>query len=188
MRASRVILLQGDFGTGKTLLSVALGYHMLAERWVNQCAFNFPVSFGGAPGKYRTYTVIDEGGRLFDNRMAFKDKDLNRLSAEMTWNLRKTGSYVLMPSYLDVDRRFRRGLRIHRQFPVGDLLRPNLLEKHVWVYWWERGEEELELRREGVNYWSGKLLFLNPPAFFGSYDTYYQPSWELLQDFVRRIV
>ncbi len=188
LRASRVVLLRGDFGTGKTLFSVALGYHLLRNVFVNRAAFNFPVSFGHEPRQYRTYAVLDEGGRLFDNRMAFKVKELNELSQDATFALRKNGSYFLLPSYLDVDKRFRRGLRIHRRWPPGDNKYPNVFEKYFWVYFWERGEEKLELREEKVNYWKGFLVFVNPGAFFNTYDTYFKPSKELLIDFVARCV
>lgn len=187
LRASRVVLLLGDFGTGKTLFSVALGYYLLLHQYVERAAFNFPCSFGSPPIKRRTYFVVDEGGRLFDNRTAYTNKELNQISADMTWDLRKEGSYVLMPSYLDTDKRFRKGLRVWRSFPPGDLLRPNFFERNFWVYVWERGEEEVELRQPGVNYWSGKLVLVRPGAFFGSYDTYFKPSMPLLRDFVKRI-
>ena len=153
LRASRIVQLRGDFGTGKTLFSVAIAYHMRKLRWIRWASFNFPVRWrdSSAPGLKHSLSVIDEGGRLFDDRTAYRLKELNKLSSDLLYALRKRGSYVVIPSYVGIDKRFRNGLRVHRRWPEGNERDPNPLKRNLWLFFWERGEEDSELQKKGVN-------------------------------------
>jgi hypothetical protein len=188
LRAWRLVFFRGAFGTGKTLLSVALAYHMIRLGKIASASFCFPVRWAAVPSPFNSFNVLDEAGRLFEDRTAYKDKALNHLSKEATWALRKDDSYLLLPSVIPVDRRLRRGVRIWRVWPPGESERPNWLQRSVWRYVWEAGSEDREIRQEGVDYWHGQLTLLNPGYFFGMYDTTYKPDFELLRDFIGRCV
>lgn len=175
LKQVRILNLTGAMGTGKTLFSVALGYHMLTQGLVRSAAFNFPVSFGAAPSPRWSYAVLDEAGTLFDARDSFKSKELNKLTASLLFKLRKLGSYVVVPSFIETDRRFRVGIRMWRMWQFGGTL---------WAYSWEIGPEDTEERRLGINYWEGRLYFVNPREFFGTYDTYFAPGRNLSYDFL----
>lgn len=175
LKQVRILNLTGSMGTGKTLFSVALGYHLLREGLVKSAAFNFPVSFGSSPSPRWSYAVIDEAGTLFDARDSFKAKELNKLTASLLFKLRKLGSYIVVPSFIETDRRFRVGLRMWRVWAFGGRL---------WSYAWELGPEEQAERRPGINYWEGRLYFVNPAEFFGTYDTYFAPGRNLSFEFL----
>lgn len=179
LKQVRILNLTGSMGTGKTLFSVALGYHLLREGLVRSAAFNFPVSFGSAPSPRWNYSVIDEAGTLFDARDSFKKAELNKLTASLLFKLRKLGSYIVVPSFIETDRRFRVGLRMWRMWALRGLL---------WAYWWELGPEEMEERRPGINYWDGRLYFYKPSHFFGTYDTYFAPGRNLSYEFLRGLL
>ena len=178
LRQARILLLSGAMGTGKTLLSVALGHHLLQGEYVSSAAYNFPVVHGGVPARRYCYAAIDEAGVFFDARVAWKKKELNELSAKLVAFLRKHGSYLVIPSYLTPDARFRKGLRMWRR---------STITKYLWVYQWELGPEETEERRPGINFWEGQLVFFNPPYFYGQYDTYFEPWNELTFAFIKEL-
>lgn len=179
LKQVRILNLTGSMGTGKTLFSVALGYHMLREGLVRSAAFNFPVSFSSAPTPRWSYAVLDEAGILFDARDSFKAKELNKLTASLLFKLRKLGSYVVVPSFIETDKRFRVGLRMWRMWSFGGLL---------WGYNWELGPEEAEERRPGINFWEGRVYFLNPREFYGTYDTYFAPGRNLSYEFLNGLL
>lgn len=170
IRKSRIVFLSGDQGTGKTLFSVALGYHMKATGYVKYAAYNLPVSFSDYPHVRNDYIGVDEAGLLFDSRSSFK---MNHISSFMTasiYNLRKRGSYIVAPSFVQVDKRLRDGTRIFRTGTIG--------KKLLWRYQWERGNEDAATRIEGgpkPDYWTGRFWLVNPAYFYGVYDTYYAP-------------
>lgn len=178
-KQTRIINLQGQMGSGKTLLSVALGYHFLREGYVERFSSNFPVGFAAEPMPRWSFNVMDEAGVFFDNRSAFKDKSLNQMTAGLTFGLRKAGSYLIFPSFLGADKRFRAGLRMWRTWSFGNRL---------WIYHWEVGEETTEERREGVNYWQGRLVLVGPSHFFNVYDTYYKPIANMTLDWARKLM
>ena len=175
LKKARILNLLGHMGTGKTLFATALGYHALRQGYVTRSAFNYPVAFGSAPVQRNCYAVLDEAGRVFDNRLSFKDSGLTKLVADLTYKLRKDGSFIVVPSFINVDKRLRDGVRMHRTWALG---------AYLWIYHWEIGEENVEERREGINYEEGVLWFFNPKAFFGVYDTYFQPSQNLSKAFL----
>jgi hypothetical protein len=162
-------------GTGKTLASVALSYHMLREYRVQAASFNFPVSFGVAPHYKHTVATVDEAGVFFDNRVSYKDKELSKTLAELSAFLRKRGSYVIAPSYITVDKRLRNGLRLYRIANIANIF---------WVYHYEEGPEDLMEQRPGINYHEGRLILVNPRFFFNVYDTYRQPTLEDTTQFI----
>lgn len=176
LKNTRLLWLAGQKGTGKSLLSVALSYRLLQERRVLKAAFNFPVSFGKSPSMRWCVSTIDEGGLAFDNRISYKDKELSSLLARSTALLRKRGSYMFVPSVNPPDKRLRDGLRLWRVRGT----------KYLWIYYWELGPEDQQERRAGINYFEGRLFFVNPPAFYGVYDTYFEPEDNVTMAFIRR--
>ena len=179
LKQARVLNLIGAMGTGKTLFSVALSWHLLRLGYVERAAMNFPCDISSAPTYRYCVSVLDEAALIFDARNAFKSKQLNKLLAALTFKLRKTGSYMLVPSFIDVDRRLRTGVRIYRKTAVNNRL---------WVYHWEFGPEEPEERRPGLNFFEGSLMLVNPQYFFGTYDTYFVPGPNLSLDFCGRLL
>lgn len=179
LRTVRIMLLMGSLRSGKTLFSVAMGYHLLSNGNVCRAAFNFPVSFGDAPFPRWTYAVIDEAGVAFDKRESFKQQLANKFTRESTFRLGKLGSYLVIPTFLESDKRFRVGMRVWRVKKFADLL---------WLYTWELGPEAKEDRRLDINYWTGRLWFVNPRAFFGVYDTYFTPWPNLTLDFLSHFI
>lgn len=167
IRKTRIVFLSGDQGTGKTLFSVALGYHMALTGYVRSCAYNFPVSFSHAPEPRNEFIGCDEAGLLFDSRSSFKMAHVSAFMTASIFNLRKRGSYVVVPSFIDVDKRLRGGTRIYRT--------KTMFKNRLWIYTWERGEEDVSLQVRGRNFWTGVFALYNPAFFFGSYDTYYAP-------------
>jgi hypothetical protein len=179
LRQVRILNLIGAMGTGKTLLASAVGYELLRRGLVDRVATNYPFGPSAAPSPRFTYAVYDEAGVVFDNRMAFKDKRLNEMSSGLIFGLRKAGSYFVVPSFLEVDKRFRSGMRMWRRFAIG---------KWLWIYQWEVGEEDAELRRPDVNYWTGSLWFVHPAHFFGTFDTYFVPGRALSIAFLQEML
>ena len=180
LKQVRILNLLGAMGTGKTLFSVALGYHMLKLGRVGNAAFNFPVAFGGRPFPLKTYCVLDEAGAAFGDRSTFRDKAKSLATANATVKLRKQGSYLVIPSFLGVDKRFRAGVRMWRV--------RTLLNDRLWLYSWEVGPEAKEERRVDVNYWAGRVLFFSPQSFYGTYDTYFFPPPPLTLDFLDQFI
>lgn len=163
-------------GTGKTLLAVAIADKLLSDGYVTRVCSNFPVDIAG-PLQYRnSVALFDEAGTLFDSRQAFKDKALNALSAELTFALRKAGSYFVVPSFLDIDKRFRAGVRIWRTHA----------SSWLWRYSWQLGPEEPEEQEPGLNFWSGALWLISPGKYWGRYDTYFVPGRNLSLAFLRQ--
>lgn len=184
---ARMLNLTGMLRSGKTLFSVALAWHLKVHGMVTNTVFNFPCAFGDAfRERKNTYVVLDEAGRLFDNRTAYKDKDLNKILTESIWSLGKDGSYVAYPSFLDVDVKLRQSsVRCWRSWPKP----PPPGEKKfqpLWFYRWEFGEEEVE-KRNAQNFDSGFFWFFYPQAFWGAYDTWYQPGSDELKLFAQRV-
>jgi len=175
LKKARILNLLGHMGTGKTLFATGLGYHMLKEGYVTRSAFNYPCAFSSAPEKDNCYAVLDEAGRVFDNRLAFKSQALTKLAADLTYKLRKDGSYLVVPSFIDVDKRLRNGVRMYRVWALANVL---------WKYHWEIGEEDEEKRRPGVNYEEGFLWFFNPRTWFNVYCTYFQPPPNMSRAFL----
>jgi hypothetical protein len=179
LRMVRLLLLMGSLRSGKTLMSVALGYEFLRRGYVANASFNFPVYFSGEPYPRWTYSVLDEAGIAFEDRTSFKDSAKNKLTAESTVRLGKLGSYLVIPSFLGADKRFRRGMRMWRK---------NQLGNYVWIYSWELGPEDKEEQRLNINYFVGTLWLLNPSFFFNSYCTYFFPWPNLSLDFLSKVV
>jgi hypothetical protein len=176
----RLLNITGHMGTGKTLLSVALGFELLRRGLVERFSSNFPCCLSKAPARRYCAAVLDEGAQLFDARDSYKNKALNELSRGITARLRKDGSYLMAPSFIDIDKRFRDGMRVWRVLKVA----------RFWFYSWEYGPEEVEERRTGLNgnYDCGKLILFNPSHFFGWYDTWFWPSPDLSQAFVGELL
>jgi len=177
---TRILFISGHKGTGKTLLCVALGYEMMRTRYVVNSAFNFPVasSFGGVPSANQTYGAIDEAGVIFDARTAYKNKKASEFITESTTWLRKTGSFLVAPTYTPPDVRLRNGLRCWRVVAL----------PFAWGYRWEMGPEAIEERNK-ENYKTGRFWLYRPSFFYGAYDTYFQPppslTYRFLESFLR---
>lgn len=179
LKQVRILNLIGPMGTGKTCLGVAIGYHLKRLGYVMTSAFNLPVSFGEHPQARWCYGLLDEAGLLFDARDSFKSRELNRLTGRLLFKLRKDGSYLAVPSFIEVDKRFREGVRIWRVSAFGSRL---------WFYHWELGPEEAEERRPGINFFEGTFTFVNPRHFFGAYDTYFAPGRSLSYEFLYHLL
>jgi len=162
-KEARALFVGGMKGTGKTLFSVALSYEMLRLRYVAFTAFNFPVckALSFPPVKNQCIATIDEAGVFFDARFTYRDKVLSAFVTESTSFLRKDGSFMIIPSYSVPDVRLRSDMRIHRLRAL----------PFSWFYRWESGEEDVTLRKPGVNFYTGTLVLFNPAKFFGTYDT-----------------
>lgn len=169
LKAARILQVAGAMGTGKTLLAVAIADKLLKDGYVSRVCSNFPVDVAGELSYRNSVALFDEAGTVFDSRQAFRDKSLNALSAELTFALRKAGSYFVVPSFLDVDKRFRVGVRVWRTHA----------SSWLWRYAWQLGPEEPEEQQPGLNYWAGALWLLRPARYWGRYDTYFVPGRNL---------
>lgn len=163
----RLAWLRGIYGTGKTLLSLAIYWELLRQGWHGKVFSPIPLVTPLVPDDcHSAILILDEAGTVFSNR-SFADKNLTGEVARAVSYLRKTDSYLLFPSYSRPDVMFRRGLHIESKFRLGKL---------VWFYnWWLPEDEETEdvykmAKMRGVY----PLLF--PSRFFGTYDTLYVPS------------
>jgi hypothetical protein len=179
LRQTRLVNISGGMGTGKTLFAVAVGYEMLKRGYVNSVTSNFPVEFAAAPDAEKCFAIFDEASVVFDGRTSFKKTDLNDMSRDATVALRKKGSYMATPSFIEVDKRFRNGMRLWRTWSS---------KNRLWLYRWEIGPEEKEEQRKGQNYWDGWLALLNPAHFFGCYDTIYFPGRNLSMAWLERLL
>lgn len=128
----RLAWFRGLFGTGKTLLSVALFYDLWSHGWRGSVFAPFPVKFPSSDSR-SGFLVLDEAGTVFSSR-SFADKSLSADALRAVSFLRKTDSYLVFPSYTKPDILFRRGLHVERVLSL----------PFIWVYryWLPAAEEE----------------------------------------------
>lgn len=178
---ARQVYVMGNKGTGKTLFSVALGYHLLSNSWVSSVVSNFPCSLSSAviPPLSSCYLVLDEVGQYLDSRLSYRSKELTLLLAGATVNLRKTGNYLALPTFIEGDSRMRAGsIRVFRRRAVGSFL---------WLYQCDYGTEDTQDRRPGVNWFSYPLLLFFPSRYFALYDTSFVASGSLPYDLMQAV-
>lgn len=177
---TRLLYIMGGQGAGKTLLTMAVGLNLFQNRLVEHFCYNFPCSlpYSEPTDGKRTYYIFDEAGRFFDARFAFKEKERTELLMESMFSLRKRGSYLAFPSFLDVDAKIRRSsVRVWSTFK----------RKSVIWYNWEIGDNDKDSVQSGA-FKGGMFFLLNPAAFYGSYDTWYIPSSVQLAEFAQKMV
>jgi len=178
--AYRLISIHGEQGRGKTLFSVAFAHYFLYWRYVDHLVTNFPSSLPSVSfplnGRNTLY-LFDEAGRVFDNRSAYKDKNLNAQLSESIYSLRKRGSFVVYPSFLELDKK----INDHSVRLTLSLMIP-----FFWRYIWEVGPTSPE-ERTRYNSSSGSFWLINPAALYGCYDTYYAPSTGEVYSFARQL-
>lgn len=163
----RLAWLRGLYGTGKTLLSVAILWELLRRGWQGRVFCPFPLDAPIPDHTARSaILILDEAGTVFGNR-SFADKELSGEVGRAVSFLRKTDSYLLFPSYSRPDIMFRRGLHIQSKARIGRL---------VWLYrWWLPADEETE-DDYSLAPMRGVYPLIFPARFFGTYDTLFVPT------------
>lgn len=174
---SRICLISGPMGTGKTLMSVAITYELLKRRNIRSFTANFPCQLASPVHHRRHALIVDEAGVHFNSRLSYKDKSATLALTGLTAYLRKGENYVITPTYLSTDAMLRRGLRVWRTVKI-----PRI----GWLYFWESGEEDTAARKLNDNYWRGRLILRRPSVLFGAYDTYFQPGPNLTAELIRQ--
>lgn len=161
----RLAWLRGLFGTGKTLLSVALFFELWKSGWRGSIFSPFPVLSPSSLTSRAGFLVLDEAGTVFSSR-SFADKSLSADALRAVSFLRKTDSYLIFPSYTRPDILFRRGLHVERVFALPSLW--------VYRYWLPQSEDEED------NFSMAKLKgyypLLFPSRYFRFYDTRFVPE------------
>lgn len=125
MVAWRALGIEGRYGGGKTLLSVALAKWLYEKGMVRGVFANFPIKnayIPNIPSVVNTAIILDEGAQFADARDSSK-----------AWKgygafLRKLGSWMLSPSVFAVDRRMR---------PVTCERAWDLFLFNWWMYHWK---------------------------------------------------
>ncbi len=151
----RVAYIRGHFGSGKTLLAVALGVELWRLGLTDRIFTNFPMA--GRCLDYsqnrRGYVILDEASRVLDSR-----KFLMNSSDDWLYAMRKRQMYLILPSKTEVDKRFR-DLTIQRV---------QMIANKRWVYRWEISD--------GVGRLTGDFTLKNPSDIFGLYSTEWEPA------------
>jgi len=163
----RVVNFTGSYGTGKTLISVALAFEYWRLGIIDNIYTNFPMS--GRKQVYQKHDtkycmILDEAHQIVDSRSFAKNASEVWLDA-----LRKKEAILLLPAVIDVDKRFRRLI----------CQRSANLFNFIWIYRW--------LISDGIGRKEGSFFLVNPKYYFGSYSTKHTPSvqeWNNLKSVV----
>jgi hypothetical protein len=157
LTAYRVVYIRGRYGSGKTLLSVALSYELWKQQHVDRIYSNFPMA-----GRDENYEYSERFAMILDEAHIVLDSRSFSRQASQTWlrDLRKRESVLIMPAVLSVDIRFR-SLSVQRIFMFGNLL---------WVYRYEIDD--------GARLQNNTFSLLFPNYYFGAYSTKYSPKDE----------
>lgn len=151
----RVLNMTGHYGSGKTLLAVALAYQLWKEDYVGKIYANFPMAgreLEYIEGDENFVMIIDETHIVLDGRSFSKNATEKWLK-----DLRKRNSILFAPSIVGVDVRFR-SVMVQRSMMVGNL---------VWIYRWQIDD--------GIGVHGGWFALVNPSYYFGAYETKYSP-------------
>lgn len=161
----RVVNIKGRYGSGKTLLSVAMAYEIWKRDLVGKIYANFPMA-----GRELEYVeadmnflmIIDETHIVLDARSFSKN-------ASQKWlkDLRKRNSILIAPSIVAIDVRFR-AVMIQRSMMIGNL---------VWIYRWQIDD--------GMGVHGNWFALVNPKKYFGAYETVYSPMEEDFENLER---
>lgn len=161
----RVCNIRGHYGSGKTLLSVALAFELWRQGLVDSIYSNFPMAGRSTDYSYgyRFAMLLDEAHIMLDARSFSKQ-------ASQTWlkDLRKRESVLILPAVLSVDVRFR-SVIVQRIFAFpGNLL---------WIYRWQIDD--------GAGKHTGSFQLFYPSYYFNSYSTKYSPNDEDFENIKR---
>lgn len=150
-RAYRFIWLKGRPGGGKTAMAFNLALKLLYDGEIDEIYSNIP-SIARIPGlrdkPEKCCLIIDEGGLFLK-----KSADFEATCAM----LRKLSNYVIVSSVIPPAREFAM-LSIQRTFNLAKLYGIN-----HWVYEWQLNYDYVREK--------GRLIWTNPIAVFGLYDT-----------------
>lgn len=155
----RVINIRGHFGSGKTLLAVALAYELWKRHYSERIFTNFPMQ--GRCEDYDTADrtnfcmIIDEPQEILDSRDYARNETRSWLKS-----LRKRKIILLLPGVLAIDVRFR-SVMAQRILQLGNLL---------WVYRWQVDD--------GAGVHTNWFGMWRPSRYFGAYSTRYEPADE----------
>lgn len=153
----RVVNIRGHVGSGKTLLSVATGYELWEQGYIDHIYAPFPVK--GQRNKYDKYKkfvmLLDEAHVVLDSRK-FGQNNVE----EWLRDIRKRQAIIITSAFIDVDKRMR-SVVVQRTLLIGSLF---------WMYRWQIDD--------GIGVSTGTFGLLFPNWYFGLYDTLYSPSYE----------
>jgi hypothetical protein len=156
----RVCWIQGGLGSGKTLLSVALGHHLLRMGLVDGVLANLPTVL--PPRIYGDDGFLDRRVIIFDEAWTHLDSRNSMVNtSDYGGYARKYESFWVFPSVHQIDKRMR-SVVVWRAARLN--FKPFI---NAWLYRWEL---ELEYKQEG-----GWFLLLDPERYFGWYDTAHVP-------------
>lgn len=162
LELNRLVYIGGTYGSGKTLLSVAI-----AEHWFRRgyrvianfpCVFNSDITPDLLDSLKRVCIVLDEAGaRLLDAR-SWNSADSKMLLSVMDY-CRKQELFFILPSATTVDKRARK-LAIARNLRASRALDAVGLGRLLWMY-------------VGIPSQDDRFSFplFAPYAYFGCYDT-----------------
>ena len=153
----RLVNIRGRYGSGKTLLSVALAYELYRQKYVDYIFAPMPLigSYMGTDKQDRFAMVLDEAHVILDSREFHKNET-------KTWlrDLRRREGVLFTPAVIDVDKRTRPVI-IQRMLQVGNLF---------WLY---------RMRIEdGMAGYECNLGLFKPSDYFGAYPRKYSPTEE----------
>jgi KaiC/GvpD/RAD55 family RecA-like ATPase len=158
----RVLNIRGHYGSGKTLLAVAMAYELWRKDYVGKIYANFPMAgreLEYIEGDLNFVMIIDETHVVLDARSFSKNA-----SSKWLKDIRKRNSILIAPSMTDVDVRFRK-VMVQRSLMIGNL---------AWLYRWQVDD--------GMGVHGNWFMIYKPSRYFGAYDTRYSP---LDEDFER---
>jgi hypothetical protein len=153
----RTCYLGGRYGSGKTLLAVALSGWLLSSGHVRQVVSNLPVAWASElnRGDMRDLCIVLDESWLYLQRRA--------AVARYAGFLRKFNHYLLLPSVFPVHRllSFFAVRRLYNLYPFG---------LPVWIYQWRIAS------MPGIPPDKGYFVVYDPVSLYGYYDTAYVPS------------
>lgn len=161
----RVVNIRGRYGSGKTLLTVAMAIELWRRDLVDKIYANFPMA-----GRELEYVVADKSFvMIIDEAHIILDAREFSKNASKKWlrDLRKRNCVLFTPSMTDVDKRFRR-VMVQRSFMLGNLM---------WVYRWQVDD--------GMGIHGGWFALVLPGKYFGAFDTQYSPIDEDFENLER---
>lgn len=119
----RIVFLGGNYGTGKSSLSVALSYLLLSSGLADYCVSSMPVAWAipaavCPPSNF--VALLDELGVEFDAR-SFADKGQNKARRSIVAFMRKLNAFAIVSSKVTPDITFR-PLVVQRAFSLAPIV------------------------------------------------------------------
>ncbi|MEM2877903.1 MAG: PhoH family protein [Thermoproteota archaeon] len=178
----RLIWLSGGYGSGKTLLAVAIAVHLVQEGFCKRIIANIPICHPKANTIYEAHDhfllsipseneisdsviILDEAGNFVSR---FKT-DFKKVDILMTF-LRKLNIVVLLPSVKPIAKDL-------AQVLITRILDLRIIGLPYWVYYATllHTPADRRLRKLSRTY----FLFRNPKDFYPLYDSFAQPLDDL---------